>query len=62
MMDAGETAQQPAVQQPVQESYDGTFAYMQDQLQKDSKFKGDTSEFKDRGFKRPANYWHWMNK
>jgi len=62
MMDAGEAAQQPATQQPVQESYDGTFAYMQDQLQKDSKFKGDTSEFKDRGFKRPANYWHWMNK
>jgi hypothetical protein len=62
MMDAGETTQQPAAQQPVQESYDGTFAYMQDQLQKDSKFKGDTSEFKDRGFKRPANYWHWMNK
>jgi hypothetical protein len=62
MDNAGEAAQQPAVQQPVQESYDGTFAYMQDQLQKDSKFKGDTSEFKDRGFKRPANYWHWMNK
>jgi hypothetical protein len=62
MMDAGETTQQPAAQQPVQESYNDTFAYMQDQLQKDSKFKGDASEFKDRGFKRPANYWHWMNK
>lgn len=45
--------------QPVQES---VFSYMEDQLQKDNKFKGDASQFKDRGFKKANNYWHWMNQ
>jgi hypothetical protein len=62
MADKQPVQQQPAEEQPVQESYDAAFHYMENQLQRDSKFKGDTSEFKDRGFKRPANYWHWMNK
>ena len=45
--------------QPVQES---VFSYMEIQLQKDNKFKGDASQFKDRGFKKANNYWHWMNQ
>lgn len=45
--------------QPVQES---VFLYMEHQLQKDNKFKGDASQFKDRGFKKANNYWHWMNQ
>ena len=45
--------------QPVQES---VFSYMEGQLQKDNKFKGDASQFKDRGFKKANNYWHWMNQ
>lgn len=45
--------------QPVQES---VFSYMEHQLQKDNKFKGDDSQFKDRGFKKANNYWHWMNQ
>lgn len=45
--------------QPVQES---VFSYMEHQLQKDNKFKGDASQFKDRGFKKANNYWHWMNQ
>lgn len=52
--------QQPQVDtEPVQES---VFSYMEHQLQKDNKFKGDISQFKDRGFKKPVNYWHWLNK
>lgn len=52
--------QQPQVEaEPVQES---VFSYMEHQLKKDNKFKGDLSQFKDRGFKKPVNYWHWLNK
>ena len=54
--------QQPVEERPVQESYDSTFHYMENQLQRDSKFKGDNSKYNDRGFKKPINYWHWMTK
>jgi hypothetical protein len=54
--------QQPTEEQPVQESYDATFHYMENQMQRDSKFKGDNSKYNDRGFKKPINYWHWMTK
>lgn len=68
MIDAGsQQSQQPTAQQtqqpaeePVQESY--VLNYMTEQIQKDYKFKGDNSQFIDRGFKKPNNYWHWMNK
>lgn len=64
MMKVGDQQQttQQTQNQPVQESTDAVFQYMESQLQKDEKFKGDNSKYNNRGFKKPLNYWHWINK
>jgi hypothetical protein len=53
-----ETAYQKASEwQPVQES---VLSYMEEQVNKDNKFKKSPNQFKGRGFKKFANYGQWL--
>jgi hypothetical protein len=42
-----------------EEEEDSTMGYMNEQVFKDS-FGGQKGEFRDRGFKKPVNYAHWL--